>query len=139
MAMSLRSKTLAAVLGLLVATTAVAEANAGERFQRHRNPGFNHHGIHRVVVRQRVNVRQKVVINIDTRRLRHNGYRVVRGANTYSGAVDVSYRPGVGTWSYGVPVTRTRSVSIGSAVKIIDLNSGKNDCSMEKGVCVIRP
>jgi hypothetical protein len=95
--------------------------------------------------RPRVSVRQKVVINIDTRRHyhRYDGYRAyrnVRGVNTYSGDVDINYQPGVGTWSYGTTsALQSEAVVESSTVRIIDLNSSNNDCSMERGVCVIRP
>lgn len=143
--MSLRSKTLVLVLGLLASTTLMADADAGNRHQRHRNPGFHTHSIHHARGTPRVSVRQKVVINIDARRRyhRHDGYRAyrnVRGVNTYSGDVDVNYQPGVGTWSYGTTsALQTEAVVESSTVRILDLNNSDNDCSMEHGVCVIRP
>lgn len=140
--MLLRSKTLVAVLGLLATASFAAPADAGNRFQRHRHSGFHKHGIHRVVVRnridiRRIDIRQRVVINIDTK----HGHRRHRphGVNTYSGDIDIVYRPGVGTWSYGTGQRMVVSVSMSSNVKIIDLTRGKTDCAMEKGVCVIRP
>lgn len=135
--MLLRSKTLVAVLGLLATASFAAPADAGNRFQRHRHSGFHQHGIHRVVVRNRIDIRQRVVINIDTKR----GHRRHRphAFDTYSGDVDIVYRPGVGTWSYGTGQRTVVSVSMSSNVKIIDLTRGKTDCAMEKGVCVIRP
>lgn len=146
--MSFRSNTLIVVLGLLASASFVADADASNRHQRHRNPGFHNHSVHRVAVRQRINVRQRVVINIDTRRHYHRldgyrgyrGYRNVRGLNTYSGDVDINYQPGVGTWSYGAAsALQTEAVAERKTVRIIDLKSSDNDCSMEKGVCVIRP
>ena len=130
-----RSALLALATTLLLTVTAL-ETSAGERTRRHHHGHrFDHHGIHRVVIKPRINVRQRVVINIQSRGRRHDP----RGVNTYSGAVDVDYRPGIGTWSYGAtsyiaPSARDRTPT----VKIIDIGSGKTDCSMEHGVCVIR-
>ena len=135
-AMSLRSRTRIAFAGLLAAATFVTSADAGQ--WRHRpHPGFHNHNqaLRKVVVRQRVDVRQRVVVNFG------RGYgTMVRATNSYSGDVSIAYKPGVGTWSYGTSSTlQTRPLASRSGAKIIHLQGGANDCSMEKGVCVIRP
>jgi hypothetical protein len=142
MAMSLRSKTLVTLLGLLLTASFVAEATAGNRGFRHRDHrnhrvnSVQHHNAHRIVFRPRINIRQRVVINIGSNWRRTHSMREV---NTYSGAVDISYRPGVGNWSYGT-TSSIRNVSNGNgrSMKILILNNGTNGCRMERGVCVIR-
>ena len=131
--MSLRSRTLIAVAGFLAAATLVTSADAGQ--WRHRlHPGFHNHAMRKVVVRQRVDVLQRVVVNLGN----HRG-TVVRATNGYSGDVSISYKPGVGTWSYGTTSTLQAGPAARSGLKILHLQGGANDCSMEKGVCVIRP
>jgi hypothetical protein len=132
MAMLLRSKTLALMLGLLAGTAFVAPAVAGDHAQRHRHHGVYRPGLHRVVVRNRVNIRQQLVIRRESHHRRH-GQR-----DTYSGDVAIVSRPGVGTWSYGAVQGTVVGVSLSGTVKILDLTSGKTDCAMEKGVCVMR-
>lgn len=138
MAMSLRSCTLVALAGMIAAATLVTCTEAGDRWRHRGHPGFhnhNHnHAVRRIVVRQRVDVRQRVVVKVG-----RNSGTVVRAANSYSGDVAISYRPGVGTWSYGSVSTRQARPAARPALKIINLQGGGNDCSMEKGVCVIRP
>lgn len=121
-----RSRTLVALAGALLTTVMAVESNAGERFHRH-------HGITRINIRTDVRViDRRVTINA-------NRHRVHRNVNTYSGDVAVYFRRGVGNWSYGVANAPANLVASAQSAKIIDLGSGKNDCSMEKGVCVIRP
>ena len=127
-----RSKTLALMLGLLAGTAFVAPAAAGEQVQRHQHHGVHKPGLHRIVVRNRVNIRQRVVIRVDSHHRRHGS------RDTYSGDVAIVSRPGIGTWSYGAARGTIVDVSLSSTVRIIDLTSGKTDCAMEKGVCVMR-
>lgn len=129
--MFLRSKTLLALAaGLLLGATAI-ETDAGEHAMRHR------HVIRHLNIRTNLHViENRVTVNIDRSRKRH---RMHRGVNTYSGDVAVYYRRGVGSWSYGTFDAPASALTLHPNAKIIDLTSGKNDCSMEKGVCVIRP
>lgn len=129
--MFLRSKTLLALAaGLLLCATAI-ETDAGEHATRHR------HVIRHINIRTNVRIiENRVTVNVDRNRGRH---RMHRRANTYSGDVAVYYRRGVGTWSYGAYEAPARALTGHPNAKIIDLTRGRNDCSMEKGVCVIRP
>jgi hypothetical protein len=131
MVMFLRSKTLLVLAaGLLLGATAI-ETSAGEHAMRHR------HAIRHLNIRTNVHVTQnRVTVNIDRNRRHH---RLHRNVNTYSGDVAIYYRRGVGTWSYGSFDAPESTLTLHPSAKIIDLTSGRNDCSMEKGVCVIRP
>lgn len=124
-----RSGTLFALAATLLMTASAAEADGGNR--RH-----HHHMGKRINIRTSVRIvdRSRVTINVD--RLRHRQHRNV---NTYSGDVAVYSRPGVGTWSYGSMSTTAEFEAAEPDTKIIDMTGGKNDCSMEHGVCVIRP
>jgi hypothetical protein len=129
MAMFQRSRALLAIAAALLMTAGAVEADAGAQgFHRNR-----HHTIKRISVRTNVRVGNRITINIGPRRHR------VHGVNTYSGDVAVYYRRGVGEWSYGTVSVRTSRLAFHPNAKIIDLGSGRNGCSMEKGVCVIRP
>jgi hypothetical protein len=125
MAMFSRSKALLVLAAATMAVLPLSAAPAGERFH-HR------HGIQRITIRNTVRVVERTTINI---RHRHHN----RGRDSYSGDVAIYSRPGVGTWSYGTLSSVVETRSLASGAKIIDLRSGKNDCSMEMGVCVIRP
>jgi hypothetical protein len=125
--MSQRSKALSVLAVVLAAITSLP-ADAGERMHRH-------HGAQRIVVRNTVRIIDRSrTINVLARQ-RHRRQDV----NTYSGDVAVYWRRGVGTWTYGSVGTPIETRAYVPNAKIIDLKSGKNDCSMENGVCVIRP
>jgi hypothetical protein len=129
MAMFQRSRALLAfATSLLMIATAVEADARGFRHHRH-----DHQGFQRIKVRTKVHVDNRVVVNIG--RQRHQ----IRAANTYSGEVAVYYRRGVGAWSYGTVGARTSRLAFHPNAKIIDLSAGRTGCSMEKGVCVIRP
>lgn len=125
-----RSKALLAAAAALLTVVAATDADAGGRFSRH------HHFVKRVVVRTNVHVDNRVAVTFIDRRNRH---RVHRAVNTYSGDVAVYYRRGVGTWSYGTVDAPAGSLTLHPNAKIVDLRGGRTGCSMEKGVCVIRP
>jgi hypothetical protein len=125
MAMFSRSKAWILLAAATMAVLPLSAAPAGERLH-HR------HGIQRISIRNTVRVVERTTIHIGHRH--HN-----RGGDSYSGDVAIYSRPGVGTWSYGTLSNAVDTPSLASSAKIIDLRSGKNDCSMEMGVCVIRP
>ena len=126
-----RSRTLFAIAAALLLAVTAAETNAGDRMSRH------HHVVKRINIRSNIRiVDRSVTVNIERHRPRH---RVHNNVNTYSGDVAIYYRRGVGTWSYGVADAPANAVAVQPNAKIIDLQGGKTDCSMEKGVCVIRP
>jgi hypothetical protein len=129
MAMFQRSRALLAIATALLMTAGAVEANA-DRLSLHNH---RHHAVKRIVVRTNVRVDNRIAVNIGPRRHR------VHGANTYSGDVAVYYRSGVGAWSYGTVSARTSRLAFHPNAKIIDLSGGKTGCSMEKGVCVLRP
>jgi hypothetical protein len=130
MAMFQRSKALLVAAAALLTVTMAIPADAGNRTSRH------HHIIKRVVVKNNIRVNNRVAITVVDRRKHH---RVRREVDTYSGDVAVYYRRGVGTWSYGSVEAPASSLARHPSAKIIDLRADKSDCSMEKGVCVIRP
>lgn len=105
--------TLAVMAGLVMALPAQAE-----ELKHRRN---HHHGNH-------VN---PVSIN------------VIPGIGTYSGSITVYHADGVGTstWAHGVTGTIAPEREI--VMKIIEVNADESvvssACSMEEGVCVIRP
>jgi hypothetical protein len=63
--------------------------------------------------------------------------------NRYSGDVDILSIPGVGSWSRGsvgsVRYIDATDVRPEPLMIDVDLLPGGNECSMENGVCVIRP
>lgn len=129
--MYLRSGTLFAIAVALLMSGASVETYAGERSHGH------HHNIRKISIRTNIRiVNRNVTYNIERGRHRQRAYRQV---NTYSGDVAVYYRRGVGSWSYGNVDAPSNVNFVQPNAKIISLESGKNDCSMEKGVCVIRP
>jgi hypothetical protein len=129
MVMFQRSKTLLALAAALLMTAGAVEANAGSRVFHHNR----HHAVKRIIVRTHVRFDSRIAVNIGPRR--HH----VRGVDTYSGEVAVSYRSGVGAWSYGTASIRTNRLALQPNAKIVDVSGGRTGCSMEKGVCVIRP
>lgn len=138
--MFLRSRTLTAISTLLLAAALASGAVAGEhryRIHRIRHVAVRHVSIRHVTINnnQRI-INRSVIVNAGRSGQRH---LLPAEANTYSGDVAVYSRDDVGTWSYGTMSARADLVTTGSTLKIIDLTNGKNDCSMEQGVCVIRP
>jgi hypothetical protein len=75
---------------------------------------------------------------------RHHHDRPVRDFNRYSGDVDIYEIPGIGTWSRGSgssSITYLGMTGIPAEPLMIDVEAlpDGNECSMENGVCVIRP
>lgn len=116
-----------------------------DRNRWYRHDGYRHDHGYRHHQRVRVNTSSVVIINV----VGNRGYRMPvtssRGANTYSGDVDVYSVPGVGTYSYGDAVynggAEIPTSTQASSVKIIDVGAIKpnSGCDMQAGVCVIRP
>jgi hypothetical protein len=109
-------------------------ADAGERWKS------RHRIVKKIDVRNHIRIvdRSKTVVNIDRRTNRGDRARQV---NVYTG-VDGYHRRGVGTWTYGAgALTSLPAAAIASGVKVIDVDKAGVDghCSMEMGVCVIRP
>jgi hypothetical protein len=129
MAMFQRSKALLVAVAALLTVTIAIDADAGNRLFRH------HHFVKRIAVKTNVRVNNRIAVTVVDGGRRHRIYR----NNTYSGDVAVYYRHGVGSWSYGTVAAPESSLALHPNAKIIDLNGGKTGCSMEKGVCVIRP
>ncbi len=125
-----RSKALLVAVAALLTVTAALDADAGNRLSRH-----HHHFVKRIAVKTNVRVNNRIAITIVDGARRHRIYR----NNAYSGDVTVYYRRGVGSWSYGTIAAPESSLALHPNAKIIDLDGGKTDCSMEKGVCVLRP
>jgi hypothetical protein len=84
----------------------------------------------------------------DRSELRHRGdvrhqSREWREFDRYSGDVDIVSIPGVGSWSLGsvgsVRYIDATDVRPEPLMIDVDLLPGGNECSMENGVCVIRP
>lgn len=71
---------------------------------------------------------------------RHHG-RDWREFNRYSGNIDIVTIPSVGSWSLGSSVAYIQTSGIPAEPLMIDVEAlpGGNECSMENGVCVIRP
>jgi hypothetical protein len=70
--------------------------------------------------------------------------RPMRDFNRYSGSVDIVRIPGIGTWSRGSgdsSFAYVETTVIEAEPLMIDVEAlpGGNECSMENGVCVIRP
>lgn len=88
---------------------------------------------HRKIVKNRATA--VVHITIRDRRLPKRPY------GTYSGNVNIIQVPGLGSWSYGYIGRLLRPALEIPSAKIIDVGSAltKSPCSMEAGVCVIRP
>ena len=130
-----RSKTLIAISALLLTTALVSGAAAGEhRYRVHR---IKHVSIRHVTIKNAIrNIDRRIVVKVGRDHPRHRAFRDV---NTYSGDVAINARNGVGSWSYGTSSAPADLVKTGTTLKIIDLTTGENDCSMEHGVCVIRP
>ena len=138
----------ASALALLAAFSILplSPSEAGDRNGRHRivkhqtfrmidrNTGrFDRRHVRRVVARA------VVVVKVDGGGRWH--HRRYRHGNTYSGAVVIDVRNGVGQWSYGSYSSDAASISVGPRVKIIDVSTLKpnNACAMQSGVCVIKP
>jgi hypothetical protein len=130
-----RSKSLIALSTLLLATALVTSAGAGEhRYRIHR---IKHVSIRHVTIKNAVRIiDRRVIVNADNNRL---PYHAPGDVNAYSGGVDVYSSDNVGSWSYGRGHAPADLVATGTTLKIVDMTKGKNDCSMEHGVCVIRP
>ena len=144
--MFLRSGILFALASLLAFPVNTGTVEAGQRHYRHHHHHARHdharnnHMLFRNKVAHRHGrrnvVKSAVVVNV----INGGGFGYVGSSyGTYSGDVDISYSPGVGTWSYGTTSARARSRMSTSAGKVINVNSHGNDCRMETGVCVIRP
>ena len=135
--MYLRSRTLFAIAMALLIGSASAETYAGERnYGRQVNTGLHHH-IRKIGGRTNIRiVNRNVIFNIADGRHRQRAHRQI---NTYSGDVDVYYRRGVGSWSYGSVGAPMNVDFVQPSAKIISLSRGRNNCSIEHGVCVIRP
>jgi hypothetical protein len=119
MAMFARSGLQLALAAILMMATTAVTADAGDRQHRFKKP-------------------PPVVVKIV---LKHRHRHAHRQVNTYSGDVAIYHRRNVGTWSYGTLPTVVDERAAPPRAKIIhvDRMGGKTDCSMEKGVCVIRP
>lgn len=130
-----RSRTLIAISAFLLTAALVSGANAADhRYRVHR---IKHVSIRHLTIRNAVRVIDRgVAVNADRNRPPH---RRPGDVNTYSGDIAVYSRSGVGSWSYGTANTPTDLAETNLTVKVIDLSKGGNDCSMEHGVCVIRP
>lgn len=130
-----RSKTLIALSTLLLATALASGATAGDhRYRIHR---IKHVSIRHVTIKNAVRIiDRRTIVNANNNRL---PYRAPGEVNTYSGGIDIYSRDNVGSWSYGTERAPADLVATGVTLKIIDMTNGKNDCSMEHGVCVIRP
>lgn len=125
------------ILALLSATSGLMTAPAafaGERFRmvNERQDRREHHRIHR---------HGRDHARADTER-RHRWKRHDR--NSYSGIVSVYHRRHVGTWSFATlrgPVESIDNMRVVPSAKIIDVSkmAPNSGCSMENGVCVIRP
>lgn len=128
-----RSRTLLAIAASVLITVAAVETCAGER--AHRQRVVKRINIHNSV---RIVDRSKFTVNLDRYRHRH---RIHRETNTYSGDVAVYYRRGVGSWSYGSVSAPAGELAIQPSAKIIDVEKlgPTGACSMENGVCVVRP
>lgn len=75
---------------------------------------------------------------------RHHHDRPLRDFDRYSGDVDIVEIPGVGAWSRGSgnsSITYLGMTGIAAEPLMIDVEAlpDGNECSMENGVCVIRP
>jgi hypothetical protein len=109
---------------LLVSLSCLAMAGsavAGERLRHHgRHDGMDRHHVMKV---------------------RIPSYNIIPGTGTYSGSIRVFHVAGIGTSTYlegsRGPVLRREPV----VLKIINVDSASlaAACSMEAGVCVIRP
>jgi hypothetical protein len=124
LAMSLRLAITA--LCLLMSSAAIADTDFHVKHghQRHRIAERFHHDDHRD----------------RERRFAHRHRHEHRDFNSYSGEVAVYVRPNVGTWSYGGGSSVAIIQPYEPVLKIIDVKAaGNSACSMEAGVCVIRP
>ena len=113
----------------LLALATVTAASAADRV-RHKGE-HRHHGAF-IKIKQVNKIRNVTKIAYGT---------VARPYGRYSGDVSVVSVPGVGQYSYGT-LTRRLDVTTGIPnAKIIDVKSAvsRSACSMEAGVCVIRP
>ncbi len=106
---------LAGVLGLAVA----GPVSAGE-WQKFRHKNLRHHQIHRSIATH---------------------VNAIPGVGVYSGNIAVYHLRGVGTSSYFEGRIPAASPRREVSVKIISVEAGNDSsaCSMESGVCVIRP
>lgn len=110
--------TLAALAGLVLVLPAQAEEF---KHRRHHENRHHHH-------RDHVN---PVSIN------------VIPGTGTYSGSITVYHADGVGTSTWAHGVTNALAPEREIVMKIIEVKADESvvssACSMEEGVCVIRP
>lgn len=128
-----------AAISLAHPPSAEAGSREGHRIVKHTSSRLGGREVaHRDRHRIRIVNRSVVVVKLDTRR--HNR-RSFSSYGTYSGDVDISVRAGVGQWSYGTSSTVAPVDAAAPTLKIIDVGRLKvsDACSMEAGVCVIRP
>ena len=106
---------LAGAVGLALAVP----VSAGE-WQKPRHKNLRHHQMHRSIATH---------------------VNAIPGVGVYSGNIAVYHLPGVGTSSYFEGRIPAASLRREVSVKIISVDSDDNSsaCSMESGVCVIRP
>jgi hypothetical protein len=82
--------------------------------------------------------------DVDHRNHRHHHGRDWREFDRYSGDVNIVTIPGVGSWSLGsvgssVAFIQTSGIPAEPLMIDVEALPGGNECSMENGVCVIRP
>ena len=131
---------LLAAFALVPIASVEAGNREGHRVVKHKTFKLKvRHADNRDRHRLRVVNRNVVVVKLDSRRHRHD--RRFQSYGTYSGDIAVSWHPGVGQWTYGTYAADPVVESVAPALKIIDVGNLKANaaCSMEAGVCVIRP